>query len=55
MVTWVMVQRMKTRKSLRDKVDLTKLSQPLQDGREKDVRPFYLHDLGIEFTFLLAK
>ena len=30
-------------------------SQPVQDGREKNVRPFYLRDLRIAFTFLLAR
>ena len=26
----------------------------MQDGREKDVRPFYLRNLCIAFTFLLV-
>jgi hypothetical protein len=30
-------------------------SQPVQDGREKDVCPFYLRDLHIAFTFLLSR
>jgi hypothetical protein len=31
------------------------ISQPVQDGREKYVRLFYLRDLHIAFTFLLLR
>ena len=27
----------------------------MQDGREKDVRPFYLRDLHVAFTLLLPR